>query len=52
MKQGGMVTTLEGMRDTCKILIPIPKGKPALDKKRYVLRAAFKRKLKKPGMIT
>jgi hypothetical protein len=52
MKEDGMGTTLEGMRETCRTLIPNPKGKPPLDRKLHVLESSIESKVKEPGMIT
>jgi hypothetical protein len=49
MKEGGMGTALEGVRETCKTLIPNPKGKPPLDRERHVLESSIQSKVKGTG---
>jgi hypothetical protein len=49
MKGGGLGTTLEGMRETCKTLIPNSKGKPPLDRKRHVLEGSIQSKVTETG---
>jgi hypothetical protein len=49
MKEGGMVTTLEGMRETCRTLIPNPKEKPPLDRKRHVLESGIQTQVIETG---